>query len=74
VTHTSDLPPGMIAVRVPKAVLSLTHAEYVRAIRHGEWWRCRQAKARRTAKTFDVPAAPTVTGNESDYGLGFCSR
>lgn len=35
VTRTMDPPPGLIAVPVPKAVLLLTHAEFVRGVKRG---------------------------------------
>jgi len=43
----SDPPPGHIAVPVPKAVLLLTEAEYVRGLKRGKWWRRREAMERR---------------------------
>src|SRR5512135_2590080 len=49
VTRTSDPPPGLIAVPVPKAVLLLTHAEYVRGVERGKWWTRIQAEATREA-------------------------
>jgi len=44
---TTDPPPGLITVPVPKAVLLLTHAEYVRGLKRGEWWKRTQAQAKR---------------------------
>lgn len=44
-----DPPSGLIAVPVPKAVLLLTEAEYVRGIRRGKWWTRIQAEAKRKA-------------------------
>jgi hypothetical protein len=48
--RTKDRPPGLIAVPVRKAILLLRHAEYVRGIRRGKWWRRTQAEARREGR------------------------
>ena len=44
-----DPPPGLIAVLVPKVVLLLAEAEYVRGITRGQWWRRTHAPAEREA-------------------------
>jgi len=58
-----DPPPGHIAVRVPKAVLLLTDAEYVRGLRRGTWWKRAQAVAKREADAV-TPEAPRAPGRE----------
>lgn len=39
--------PGLIQVRIPKAVLLLTEAEYRRGILRAKWWRRQETLARR---------------------------
>jgi len=53
-------PPGLIAVPVPKAVLLLTEAEYVRGLKRGKPWKRMQAEAKREADvvTPRTPRAP----------------
>ena len=46
---TINLPPGLIAVPVPRAVLLLTYTEYVRGLKRGEWWKPMQAAVKREA-------------------------
>ena len=44
-----DAPPALIAVPVPKAVLLLTEAEDIRAIKRGKWWKRTHAAGKREA-------------------------
>ena len=55
--RTKDLPPGLIAVPVRKAVLLLRHVENVRGVRRGKRGRRMQAEATREAEGL----APTVS-------------
>jgi hypothetical protein len=54
-----DPPPGLIAVPVPKAVLLLTEAVYLRGIQRGKWWKRRAAV---TAQTPRAPRGPDARG------------
>jgi hypothetical protein len=60
-TPTTDPPPSLIPVQVPKAVLLLTVAEYAAGIRRGKWWRRRVAKQQRTTQAPPTtPPDPTL--------------
>jgi hypothetical protein len=64
VKSPTDPPPGPIAVPVPKAVLLLTEAEYLRGLRRGKWWRRTQAEAKRErVATQRPPEEPISTQN-----------
>jgi hypothetical protein len=60
VRRTMDPPAGLIAVPVPKAVLLLSEAEYIRGVKRGKWWKRAQATAKRevAALTPRTPRAP----------------
>ena len=60
-----DPPSGLIGVPVPKAVLLLTEAEYVRGSRRGKWWKQIQAEAKREADAV-TPHAPRAPEGGTD--------
>jgi len=49
VTCPTTPPPGLIAVPVPKAVLLLTEAEYLRGVKRGKWGKRTQEASKREA-------------------------
>lgn len=52
---STDPPPGMIPVSLPKRCgLFLTHAEYIRGLKRGKWWKRRQAMLARVATRQDA--------------------
>jgi hypothetical protein len=55
-----DPPPGLLAVRVPKPVLLLTKAEYLRDVKRGTWrkWSQAEAKCEADASASQIPRAP----------------
>lgn len=71
-------PLGFVAVPIPKALLLLTEAEYVRGIRRGKWWKRTQAEAQRAAEVIGCTrfrgGSYSVTSRMEDPALGTRSR
>ena len=59
-----DPPPGLIEVRIPKAVLLLTLREYQDGLRRGKSYRRRAALARRLATNGMSPVPTSRPGGD----------
>lgn len=64
-TAKAEVPPGLIVVKIPKALLVLTLREYAHGIKRGKWWRRQQEMVGRDARP--GPAA-TAAGKQEGAG------
>ena len=67
-----NVPNGVIAVPVPKAVLLVTEVEYVRGQKRGKWWRRRHAEAKRDADAV-TPHTPRAPGRDRRSGRAYAA-